>query len=372
MKIHEILQLLEEWAPLQYAEDFDNTGLLTGDANVELTGVLIAHDTLEKTVEEAIAEGCNLIVSFHPIIFSGLKRLTGQDYVQRTVIKALQNGISIYAMHTALDNRLYGISGKMAEVLGLQDVKVLIPQSQVIKKLNVYVPVEHADQVRQALFDAGAGEIGNYAQCSFNVEGTGTYLPGEGAQPAIGEVGKWQREPEVCITVYFERHLERKVLNAMWQVHPYEEVAYEVISLNNEHAGVGLGVYGHLPGEFSLDDFLKKIKSVFHTENIRYSDYRGESIRKVALLGGSGAFAIDAARRVKADALVTSDLKYHDFFKGGNDLLLADIGHYESERYTKNLIYDYLTKKMINIAAPEKGLKIILSKVDTNPIKNYH
>jgi len=371
MTIKEIITHLEEWAPASYAEDFDNTGLLTGNAGGTLTGILIAHDTLEETVDEAIAKSCNLIVSFHPIIFSGLKRLTGSDYVQRAVIKALRHNIAIYALHTALDNRIDGVSGAMAEAWGLQDIRVMLPKEAILRKLRVFVPKEEAETLRKALFSAGAGNIGNYSHCSFNVEGTGTFLPGEKAHPVIGERGKIQYEPETSVTVYYEVPKERAILQAMREVHPYEEIAYEVISLQNSYAQTGLGVYGYLKEEMTGEDFLSAAKRIFKTPHIRHSALTGKPIRKVALLGGSGAFGIEAAKALKADAYITSDLKYHDFFKAEKKILLLDVGHYESERFTKKLIYSFLTKKMSNIATQKKEVKIIISQTETNPVNYY-
>ena len=363
MTIKSITDYIEKLAPLSYAEDFDNVGLLVGDYQTEVTGVLVALDTLEETLDEAIENNCNLIVSFHPIIFKGLKKFNGGNYVERVVIKAIQNDIAIYATHTALDNSDQGVSAKMAEVIGLVNTKVLIPQKGIIKKLTTYVPHKDAENLRNALFNSGAGNIGNYDNCSFNTKGEGTFRGNEHSNPVIGEIGELHKEAETLISVIFERHLESKILRALFENHPYEEVAYEIITLDNLHQNIGMGMIGEVEAEKEEQTFLNDLKQLFGLKIIRYSALSEKKIKKVAVLGGSGAFAIGQAKRAGADIFITADLKYHDFYKAENQIVLADIGHYESEQFTKNLLVDYLTKKFTNFA-------IILSKNNTNPI-NY-
>ena len=361
MIIREITNYIEEIAPLSFAEDFDNVGLLVGNYNTEVTGVLVTLDTLEETVDEAIANNCNLIVSFHPIIFGGLKKLNGNNYVERVVLKAIKNDIAIYATHTALDNSKVGVSAKMCEVLNLQNNKILIPKKGIIKKLTTYVPYGDADYLRNKLFEAGAGSIGNYDNCSFNVEGKGSYRGNEHSNPTVGKKGELQYEEETCITVTFESYLESKILSTLFKYHQYEEVAYEVITLNNKHQNVGMGMIGELENPMNETEFLQFVKSTFKTDCVRHSKLLGKIIKKVAVLGGAGSFAISNAIREKADAYISADFKYHEFFKAENRILLADVGHYESEQFTKNLLVDYLTKKFTNFA-------IRLSEKSTNPI----
>ena len=371
MTVKDITQIIEEIAPLAYAEDFDNTGLLTGSYDTEVTGVLVTLDTLKNTVDEAIANRCNLIVSFHPIVFGGLKKITGNSYVERTVIKAIKNDVAIYAMHTALDNSFKGVSAKMCEVLGLKNTRILLPKKGVIKKLTTYVPHADAAMLRSALFEAGAGNIGNYDHCSFNLKGEGTYRGNEMANPVIGERGEDHSEPETYISVIFEKHLENKILTALFKNHPYEEVAYEIVTLDNYHQHIGMGMTGEYDEPVKTKDFLDRVKKTFGLQVIRHSALVKEHIRKVAVLGGSGSFAIDAARNSGADIYLTADLKYHDFFKAEGQIILADIGHYESEQFTKNLLVEHLTKKITNFAAALPAGRIILSKSSTNPINYY-
>lgn len=364
MKIADAINHLEEFAPASTAEDFDNVGLLVGNLERTLTGILITLDTLEEVVEEAIQKNCNLIVSFHPIIFSGLKKLTGRDYVERTVIKAIQHNIAIYAIHTALDNHPQGVNKMICEKLGLTKTRILIPK-QNIKKLITYIPSSAANDLRQKLFEAGAGRIGNYEECSFNINGTGSFKPGEDANPVIGKQGKIHFEKETQINVTFPAHLETKILNALFQHHPYEEVAYEVTSLDNSNQNYGMGMIGELEEEIAENEFLEKIKTTFKTGCIRHSKLLGNPVKKIAVLGGSGSFAIRDAKKAGADFFITADLKYHDFYQAEQKLVLADVGHYESEQYTKNLLHSFLSKKISNFA-------LILASTKTNPIKYYN
>lgn len=362
MIVQDVINHLEELAPLAYAEDFDNVGLLVGNKNNEVSGVLVTLDTLEKVVDEAIQNNCNLIVSFHPIIFSGLKKITGKTYVERVILKAIQNDISIYSMHTALDNAMQGVNNMICEKLNLSNRKILIPQSRTIKNLTTYVPKSEADVLRNALFRVGAGNIGNYSDCSFNTEGMGTFRGNEDSNPTKGKKGETHFEEEVQVSLVFEKHLEQKVLNTLFKTHSYEEVAYEITTLENTNQTIGMGMIGELKNDVDELSFLNNLKSTFNSQVIRHSSLISKPIKKVAVLGGSGSFAINAAIVAGADILVTSDLKYHDFYKAENSIILADIGHYESEQYTKNLLVSHLTKKISNFA-------IILSKINTNPIK---
>ncbi len=363
MQIKDVLNIIEAQIPLDYAEDFDNVGLLVGRSDMPLKGILITHDTLETVVDEAIAQGLNLIISFHPIIFKGLTSLTGKNYVERVVMKALKNDIAIYAIHTALDNQYFGVSGILANHLKLQNQQVLIPQAGTLRQLVTYAPVADAGQVRNALFEAGAGRIGKYAECSFNVEGTGTYKPLDGAQPYIGEVGRRQYEKEERISVIYPKHLEAKILKSLFNNHPYEEVAYEIFDLRNQNQEIGLGIIGELTQAVDEADYLKYLKETLNLSCIRHTALRDKPIKKVAVLGGSGSFAIGAAKRAGADIYITADLKYHDFYQAGQQMILADIGHFESEQFTKSFLFELLTKKIRNFA-------VALSEINTNPI-NY-
>ena len=362
MKIKEIITILEEMAPLAYAEDLDNVGLLVGNEDENATGILVCHDALESVVDEAIAKKCNLIVCFHPIIFSGMKKITGKNYVERAVLKAIKNDIAIYAVHTALDNHKNGVNKIFCDALGLVNTKILIPKSNFIQKLITYTIPENAEQVRNALFEAGAGKIGNYEDCSFNSQGIGTYMGNENSNPEIGERFEFVEAKEIKIEVTFEKHLQSKILRALFKNHVYEEVAYEIYDLQNQHQNIGLGMVGELEKPLSEDEFLSFVKSKMHCGGIRHSSLLGKSIKRVAVLGGSGSFAIKNAIQAGSDVFLTADLKYHNFYEAENKILIADIGHYESERYTKNYIVDYLKEKITNFA-------IVLSEENTNPVK---
>jgi dinuclear metal center YbgI/SA1388 family protein len=369
MKIKEILSFLEEMAPLAYAEDFDNVGLLVGDSSSEATGVLVCHDALETVIEEAIVKKCNLVVCFHPILFSGLKKITGKNYVERVIIKAIKNDIAIYAVHTALDNHQQGVNKIFCNALGLKNTKILVPKQNFIQKLVTYTIPENADTIRVAMLNAGAGTIGNYDNCSFNSEGFSTYKGNENSNPVIGIKGELTKTSEIKIEVVFEKHLQSKILSALFATHIYEEVAYEIYDLQNQHQNIGLGMVGELETEMNENDFLELVKNKMQCGGIRHSQFLNKKIKKVAVLGGAGSFAIKNAIMAGADAFLTADLKYHQFYEAENQLLLADIGHFESERYTKNYIFDYLTKKIINFAPDSAFSGIVLSEENTNPVK---
>ena len=362
MKIKEIITVLEEMAPLAYAEDFDNVGLLLGNQEDEATGVLVCHDALESVIEEAIAKNCNLVVCFHPILFSGIKKITGKNYVERSVLKAIKNDIAIYAVHTALDNHKNGVNKIFCDALGLINTKILVPKPNFIQKLVTYTIPENVEQVRNALFNAGVGKIGNYDDCSFTSQGIGTYMGNENSNPEIGERFEFVEAQEIKIEVTFEKHLQNKILKALFKNHVYEEVAYEIYDLQNTHQNIGLGMVGELEKPLSELEFLQLVKTKMQCEGIRHSTLLGKSIKKVAVLGGSGSFAIKNAIQAGADVFLTADLKYHNFYEAENQIVLADIGHFESERYTKNYIVDYLKEKITNFA-------FVLSEENTNPVK---
>ncbi len=362
MKLKEITDCLEAYAPLAYQESYDNAGLICGNPEMDISSVLICIDSIEAVIDEAIASGCNLVIAHHPIVFSGLKKFNGKNYVERVIIKAIQHNIAIYAAHTNLDSVYNGVNSKIAEKLGLINCSILTPQKNLLKKLVTFCPEDKAEGLRSALFEAGAGTIGNYDECSFNSTGTGTFRAGEGTHPYVGEKGKLHLEKEVRIETIFPAYIESKILKALFSNHPYEEVAYDLFSLANNHTRVGAGLLAELRIETDELDFLMHLKHIMKTGSIRYTALRGKKIKKVAICGGSGSFLLGDAIRNDADILVTSDFKYHQFFDAENRIVIADIGHYESEQFTMELFYDILTKKFSTFA-------FHLSKINTNPIK---
>lgn len=371
MVLEKILAVLEEMAPLSYAEDFDNVGLLVGNVHQEISGILVCHDALEAVIEEALTKKCNLVVCFHPILFSGIKKITGKNYVERVLLKAIKNDIAIYAVHTALDNHPNGVNTILCEALGIKNSKVLIPKEHFIQKLVTFTLPENAEKLRDALFKAGAGSIGNYENCSFNAHGIGTYKGTENSNPIIGERFEFVEAKEIKIEVTFEKQLQNSILKALFTNHVYEEVAYEIYALENKHQNIGLGRIGELETPLTETELLQLVKENLQCEGIRHSALLGKTIKKVAVLGGSGSFAIKNAIASGADAYLTADLKYHQFYEAENQLLLADIGHFESERFTKNYIVDFLKEKITNFAPASLGSGIILSEENTNPVKYF-
>jgi len=364
MKIQEVINYLEDWAPLAYQEPYDNSGMLVGDVNAEVSGVLVCLDSTESVIDEAIGKNCNLIVAHHPIIFSGIRSITGMTYVERTLIKAVKNDIAIYAIHTNLDNVLTGVNKEIADRLGLKNQTILSPKKSSFTKLSVFTPVEKAEEVRKAMFDAGSGKIGAYENCSFNMDGYGTFKANDEANPHIGEAGKVHEEPEVRIEVLVPNFCVGKVVSAMLESHPYEQVAYDLVSLQNENQFVGSGMVGELVNSEELMDFLKRVKATFNAGIVRYTAPLGNNkIKKVAVCGGSGSFLLDAAIEANSDIFITADYKYHQFFDADNRIVIADIGHFESEQFTIDCVRRKLMEKFTTFA-------VHFTEVNTNPI-NY-
>ena len=364
MKIQDIISFLETLAPLSLQESYDNAGLLTGNVNWQCTGIITTLDSTEAVIEEAIQKKCNLIVAHHPIIFNGLKKITGKNYVEKTIIKAIKNDIAIYAIHTNLDNVFAGVNGKMADQLGLINRQILLPKQGILKKLVTFVPIAHAQSLRTAMFNAGAGNIGNYSECSFTVAGEATFKAGANANPFVGEIGKRHTENEVRVEMIYPAWNEKGILQAMNTAHPYEEVAYDIYMLNNKLQDTGSGLSGELPEATSEIEFLKKLKNVFNLSVIRYTPLLSKQVKKIALCGGAGSFLINNAIACGADFYITGDVKYHEFFDANNKVVIADIGHYESEQYTIDLLFDNLSEKFPNFAVLKTGVK-------TNPVNYY-
>lgn len=363
-KIKDIISVLENIAPRAYQENYDNSGLITGAFDTELSGVLITLDCIESVVDEAIQKNCNLIVAHHPIVFKGLKQLNGKNYVERTVIKAIKHDIAIYAIHTNLDNVHNGVNAKIAEKIGLKNTRILSPKADTLLKLEVFVPQEATQKLIDALHKAGAGNVGNYSNCSFKVAGTGSFKPNDSANPVIGSSGQQEYVQEDRIELIFPSVLKGAIINAMNQAHPYEEVAHYVQSVENVNQQIGAGMIGELEEAKSPEEFLSYLKERMSLNVIRHTSFEGKSIKKVAICGGSGSFLLGRAKAQSADAFVTGDFKYHEFFDGEGKVMIADIGHYESEVFTKELIDGFIRENFANIAS-------YLSEVDTNPVKYF-
>lgn len=359
--IQDVVTHLESIAPGRYQEDYDNSGLLTGDSTWPVKGVIVSLDCTEEVVEEAIATGCNLVVSHHPIIFKGLKRLTGRNYVERTVIKAIKNDIAIHSIHTNLDNVFHGVNHRIATRIGLTDLKVLSSMKGALSKLTTFIPLTHVDKVMNALHEAGAGNVGNYIRCSFRSEGVGHFQPTGDASPHIGKVNEPEAVKEIRVEVIFPGIDEQRILKALKSVHPYEEVAFYISKLENNHQLLGAGMIGHLPTAEEPIEFLKRLKQVMNTSCIRYTAISRSKVKKVAVCGGSGSFLLGEAIRQGAEAFVSADFKYHDFFDADKRIIVADIGHYESEQFTRDFLVEVLREKFPTFA-------INFSKKVTNPI----
>jgi dinuclear metal center YbgI/SA1388 family protein len=365
MTVKDIIDAIEAVAPPAYQENYDNCGLQVGNVADTVTGVLIALDVTEAIISEAIERNCNMIVAHHPLIFSGLKKITGRTYVERVVQQAIKNDISIFAAHTNLDNMHTGVNAKIAEKLDLVNTSILAPKTGTLSKLCTYAPAEIADKVREALFAAGAGSVGNYKECSFNTQGEGTFRPTEHTNPALGIAGgPREMVNEVKIEVLVEQHRQSAVLKALFDNHIYEEVAYELIPLPNPNKQIGAGMIGNLATPVAEAEFLSFLKNQMKTYCIRHTSLPGRKISRVAVCGGSGSFLLREAMAAKADIFITSDYKYHQFFDAEDRIIIADIGHYESEQFTCEIFETVLKKKFPNFA-------ILLSNLSTNPVKYF-
>jgi dinuclear metal center YbgI/SA1388 family protein len=361
VRVKDIINHLEEIAPLAYQESYDNAGLIVGEAAALVRGVLICLDITEAVLEEAQAQNCNLIIAHHPILFKPIRKLTGSNHVERCIIQAIRQEIAIYIIHTNLDNVIQGVNQQIAQQLALQQLKVLVPKPDTLSKLTTFVPHSAIDPVLQALHHAGAGHIGEYSHCSFVTTGNGRFKPSEAANPYIGVPKQIEEVSEYRIEVIFPSHLSQSIIAALKQAHPYEEVAYYIQKLENPNPYVGAGMIGELPQGFASDDFLQYVKNKMKLSYIRHSMPIGRVIKRVAICGGAGSFLIQEAKRQQADAFITADLKYHDFFNAEGSILLTDIGHYESELATKNLIYDLLSEKFTSITC-------LKCQTTTNPV----
>lgn len=360
-KLKEITQLFETLAPLSLQESYDNSGLIFGNPETEIGSVLITLDVTEKVIDEAIGKKAQLIMSHHPLIFSGLKKITGKNDMERSLIKAIQNNIAIYAAHTNFDSVAGGVNAKICEKLKLQNCKILQAASGLLKKLVTFIPENHSEEVRKAVFEAGAGHIGNYDFCGYSSKGTGSFRGDENTNPFVGEKGKIHYEKEIRFETIFPSHLQGKIIHAMIQAHPYEEVAFDIYPLDNKNSTFGMGMIGDLPEPINENKFLQKLKSTFNTGLIKHTVLQNKPVKKVAVCGGAGSFLLANAISAGADFFVTGDFKYHQFFEAENKIVIADIGHFESEQFTKELFYELLMKKFPKFA-------VHLSEVNTNPV----
>jgi dinuclear metal center YbgI/SA1388 family protein len=363
MKLSELCSYLDNAVPLAFQEGYDNSGLQVGDMEQDILSALLALDITEKVVDEAISKDCDIIISHHPLIFRGIKKITGKSSSDRALTKAIRNNIALYSSHTNLDNMDIGVSRRMAQKLGLKNVRTISPMKGKLVKLVTYIPESHLETVREAVFNAGAGFIGHYDRCGFALSGTGSFRAGEGTNPFSGRKGQIHFENEVRFETILFSHLTEKVVDALLDAHPYEEVAYDIYSLKNDNIDFGLGSVGELIEPLSEYDFLILISKVFEARGLRYSAITGKTVRKVALCGGSGASLLNDAISAHSDAFVTADIKYHNWFEADGKILMVDCGHFETEKFSTEILYDLLIKKFPNFA-------IRFSEINTNPI-NY-
>ncbi len=364
MHIDQIIGVIEDFAPLELQESYDNAGLLVGDREQVVEGVLLCLDVTEDVLDEAVKKGAGLVIAHHPVIFGGMKKLTGASFTERVVLKAVRENISIYAAHTNIDSVWGGVNSRISEKVGLKNPRILSPAPGILRKLVVFVPKDHATKVRDAVFEAGAGHIGEYDQCSFNLEGEGSFRGSGDSDPFVGKRGAIHFEEEIRVETIFPGFLEKRIIESMIRAHPYEEVAYDIYPLHNRWERAGMGMVGDMESDIDAALLLKKLKDIFSVKTIRHTKLPRNRIRKVAVCGGSGGSLINAARKRGADIFISGDFRYHDFFEAGAGMMIADIGHFESEQFTMEIFYELLTKKFPNFA-------VHFSDVNTNPIHYF-
>jgi dinuclear metal center YbgI/SA1388 family protein len=364
MQIKRIIQAMEEFAPLALQESYDNSGLAVGDADREIEAALLCLDVTPSVLEEAKNKGAGLIISHHPVIFGKLGKLTGSSYTEKIVIQAIKSNIALYSVHTNIDRVTGGVNSRIADKVGIRDSEILSPAEGILKKLVVFVPRDHAESVRNAIFDAGAGHIGEYDQCSFNLEGEGSFRGSEKSDPFTGKPGILHFEKEVRVETVFPGFLGSVIIEKMIQAHPYEEVAYDIYPLDNKYYRAGDGIIGELEKPVEAQEFLKLLKEVFKAGCIRHTRLTGKKISRVAACGGSGGFLAGLARKKGADIFISGEFKYHDFFQADQSMMLAEVGHFESEQFTLEIFHELLTKKFPNFA-------VHFSDQTTNPIQYF-
>ncbi|HBH06702.1 MAG TPA: Nif3-like dinuclear metal center hexameric protein [Flavobacteriales bacterium] len=364
MKLKELVAIFNQFAPMIYQEAYDNTGIQIGEPEKEIQAALLSLDVTEEVIQEAIEKKCNLIITHHPLLFRGLKRISGSSMQERIVLQAIRNDIMIYSAHTNLDAIAGGVNGEIADRLGLRETKILRAKENTLKKLITFCPPDYIDSIRDSLSLTGAGRIGNYDSCSFTVSGTGTFKPLPGSEPFKGQHDKLAREKEVKLEMIFPSHLQNRIITELKSVHPYEEVAFDIIQLSNTNPEIGSGIIGNLKAPMKTTDFMDMVKLTFKAPVIRHTDLHKDEIETVALCGGSGSFLLSDAIQQKADVFLSSDFKYHDFFGSEGKITILDIGHYESEQFTTSVIARLLKQNLATFA-------VHFSKVNTNPVNYY-
>jgi dinuclear metal center YbgI/SA1388 family protein len=344
--VREILNALDQWAPRSLQASYDNSGHLVGLPNAEVTKAIVALDCTEALIGEAVEVGAQAVIVHHPIIFKGLKRLTGSGPIERTVMAALKHDIAILAIHTNLDHVHTGVSQHLAQCIGVDPatLQILQPMRDQLYSLTFYTPEDHADAVETAVFAAGAGHVGNYDECAFRTEGEGSFRPLAGSNPFSGTLGEQHRVAERRTEVVVPKWRLAAVQAAMQAAHPYEEVAHNIVALANAHQQVGAGMVGNLPEPMELMAFLDQAKSALSAPLIRHTAPTGRPIRRVAVCGGSGSFLLEDAVASGADLYLTADFKYHEFQEADGRIVIADVGHFESEWRTGEIITSYLTE----------------------------
>ncbi len=369
MTCKEIIKYFEEWAPKEIAWQKDNVGLQVGSLNNKLNNILLCLELHDQVIDDAIKKNCNLIISHHPLLFQPLKKIDLQnDKNSKLIEKLIKNNITLYSAHTNLDFTKEGVSFELAKKLKLNNIDFLVHQNSNQYKLSVFVPVDFVDKVANAIFENGGGRIGEYTNCSFRTKGNGTFKGSGNSNPYLGEKNKIELVEEIKLEVLVDSWKLKKILTAIFETHPYEEVAYDIYPLANSNKNYGAGTIGELDKPMHQKQFLDYVADNLKIKNFRYSKGNNK-IKKVALCGGAGSDLVKDALNSGADAFITADLKYHTFQDANEKILLIDAGHYETEIHSldevKRKLSHYTIGKNINT-------KIFKYEGSTNPIFFYN
>ena len=348
MIIEELTTFIEDKFPLSQQESYDNCGLIVGDPKKTVKKVLLALDCTEQVIKEAKLKKADVIITHHPLMFSSINKLTANDYEGSLIIKLIKSDIALYAVHTNLDNSINGINKYLALKLGLKNLQILVGKEKTFKKIITFVPKAYSQKVITALSAAKAGNIGLYSHCAFVTEGSGCFKPEKGAKPFLGELSKINQVEEVKLEMVFASENQKMIENSLKKAHPYEQPAFDIIELANPNPDIGAGIYGDLPAQINTAEFLKLVKTKLNLSYIRQSNSAKKFISKVAICSGAGFFVFEQAKRLNVDALVTSEIKHHEFLAAENNILLCDIDHHEGEIAAVNIL-DQILQKLENI-----------------------
>ncbi len=363
MKLNDLIKKIEKKYPLNLAYDWDNVGLIVGDFDSDIKRILVTLEANENVIDEAISKDIDLIVTHHPFLFRKINKVNTRDLKGRLIHKLIKNDISLYSMHTNFDIAFDGLNDYFMEIMGFENTKILdVTKSETLYKVAVYVPKSHENIVREALGNSGAGYIGNYSNCTFNISGIGTFKPEENTNQFIGEIGEIEKVDEIKIETIVPQGILQKVIDKMIKSHPYEEVAYDIYKLENKGKSIGLGRYASLERESDLQALCDKIKLKLNMNHIRVVGDLNKKIKKVAVVTGAGSDMVSLAKSKNCDVIITGDVKYHEAQDALDmGMAIVDCGHFDTEDIFKDVM-----KRFLDTIG---DIETIRTEVNLNPFK---